>query len=578
MTGSPALSVIIPTYNRARELPRAIKSVQAQSLRDLEIIVCDDCSTDDTASIVGALAANDPRIRYLRTPANAGPAAARNLGISSSRAEFLSTLDSDDIYLDSYKLEEELRISRHLSGRNRFAIGFSRKLILDESLRVLRIADTARTPIAEGNILNGLLSRSIDIPRDFVFPKALLHEVGCYDPTIPIYEDWDLKIRIASRANFYFTGLDGVGYVQHKKGLSKIDIEDHIKWLWHIFEKNIGLVEPQYVPQVRRDFRRYVSYIHNLNSPNSFRRIAAHTGLLHNPVLRALWSAFRTISPVPKKSTEKTKMNKAPIRRKHVSPVPQSDLPVVSVITVCRNAGANLRQTMETVFAQTYPAIEYIIIDGGSTDGSLTYVDENLDKIAYFISEPDGGIYEAMNKGIKVATGEWIIFMNAGDYFVSPNTISDVMALDLSEADLVYGNSRFIMKDRSLRIPARPLDTMWQRISFSHQSLFARTHLMKQHPFSEKLRVVADYEFYFKMYSTGKRLKYVPLDIAYILPGGFSEKALWRRTIERWSVVRQYRRGIGTDLFYLSFILKEVLRPQLRRKLGHIKHKLAWQR
>src|SRR5690606_13260914 len=126
--------------------------------------------------------------------------------------------------------------------------------------------------------------------------------------------------------------------------------------------------------------------------------------------------------------------------------------------------------------AQTYPAIEYIIIDGGSTDGSLSFVEENLDKVAYFVSEPDGGIYEAMNKAIKVATGEWIIFMNAGDYFVSPTTVSDVMDVDLTGVDLVYGDSRYIQKDRSVRIPARPIELMWQRISFTHQALFARTY------------------------------------------------------------------------------------------------------
>jgi len=92
MLGSPALSVIIPTYNRAAEIVRAIKSVQGQTLQDLEILVCDDCSTDGTAEIIASLAAIDARVRYLRMPSNGGPAAARNLGISQARAEFLATL------------------------------------------------------------------------------------------------------------------------------------------------------------------------------------------------------------------------------------------------------------------------------------------------------------------------------------------------------------------------------------------------------------------------------------------------------------------------------------------------------
>jgi len=435
-------------------------------------------------------------------------------------------------------------------------------MILDDRLTVIRQADSARYPIAEGNILNGLLARSIDVPRDFVFPKALLQEIGGYNPSLPLYEDWDLKIRMAARANFYFTGLAGVGYVQHDNGLSRTGIDEHVALLWRIFEQNIHLADAPYVPLIRRQFRRQVSGIRNAHSLRWLRRQAARTGLIHNPVSRVAWTALRKRAPSRRDTQSAGVPERANETRRHVAPVPRGELPIVSVVTVCRNAGDHLRQTMETVLAQTYPAIEYIIIDGGSTDGSIAFIDEHIDRIAHFVSEPDSGIYEAMNKAINAATGEWIIFMNAGDYFASPETIAEVMGCDLAGADLIYGDSRLIQKDRTLRIPARPLDVMWQRISFSHQALFARTSLMKAHPFSTQLRVVADYEFYFKMYAMKRTFRYVPLDIAYILPGGFSEKALWRRTLERWSVVRRYRRGLGTDLFYMKFIAREILRPR----------------
>lgn len=292
MTGSPALSVIIPTYNRARELPRAIKSVQAQSLRDLEIIVCDDCSTDDTASIVEALAASDPRIRYFRTPVNKGPAAARNMGFSESRADFITTLDSDDVFISERKLEEELRIVRALIGGTYFPIAFSRRIILNSDLARIHPGDTPSRPIAEGNLLAPILARSVDIPLNFVFPKALLTEIGGYDPNIPLYEDWDLKIRMATRSKFYYTKLDGTGYVQTPNSLSKARLEQHLVWLRRIFEKNIHLVPPEHATLVRRKFDAYIKRLKSPPLLKGARQVVSRIALTKS-LLRSTWYTIR---------------------------------------------------------------------------------------------------------------------------------------------------------------------------------------------------------------------------------------------------------------------------------------------
>ncbi len=102
---TPKLAVVIPTCNRAALLPRAVASIQAQSLKDLEIIICDDCSDDETSEVVAKLSASDPRVRYVQMPVNSGPAAARDLAIKSSTADYIATLDSDDIYLSQEKLD-----------------------------------------------------------------------------------------------------------------------------------------------------------------------------------------------------------------------------------------------------------------------------------------------------------------------------------------------------------------------------------------------------------------------------------------------------------------------------------------
>lgn len=107
--------------------------------------------------------------------------------------------------------------------------------------------------------------------------------------------------------------------------------------------------------------------------------------------------------------------------------------PLISVVTVSYNAVLTIEQTILSVINQTYPHIEYIIIDGGSTDGTVDIIKKYANRIAYWVSEPDKGIYDAMNKGIRTAKGEWINFMNAGDLFYSKDTLEKVFSKSIND-------------------------------------------------------------------------------------------------------------------------------------------------
>ena len=120
---------------------------------------------------------------------------------------------------------------------------------------------------------------------------------------------------------------------------------------------------------------------------------------------------------------------------------------LISIVTVSYNAVLTIEQTILSVINQTYPNVEYIIIDGGSTDGTVDIIKKYEDKIAYWVSEPDKGIYDAMNKGVVVATGEWINFMNAGDIFTDGDVIDKLFHQNIiiNRVGIVFGDRKSVV-------------------------------------------------------------------------------------------------------------------------------------
>ena len=160
------------------------------------------------------------------------------------------------------------------------------------------------------------------------------------------------------------------------------------------------------------------------------------------------------------------------------------DQPLVSIITVCLNNGENLENTIKSVINQTYSNIEYIIIDGGSTDNTIDIIKKYESKIEHWLSEKDKGIYDAMNKGVSLAKGKWIIFMNAGDEFYSRNTIEQIFNKKYIGFDFIYGDCEIIYsKDFSRIQKAGELKDLWKGMVFSHQSLFTNRDVFNKYQF-----------------------------------------------------------------------------------------------
>lgn len=166
----------------------------------------------------------------------------------------------------------------------------------------------------------------------------------------------------------------------------------------------------------------------------------------------------------------------------------------ISIITISYNNLEGLRRTVPSVLSQTYNDYEYIVVDGGSNDGSKEYLESKSALITRWISEPDKGIYNAMNKGIAMATGEYCIFMNSGDHFLSAMVLEKA-APELDGTDYCVGRT-IVMDEQyaSLRMPPKsPTLRFLSDNALQHQSTFIKTKLLKEHPYDESLKIVADW-------------------------------------------------------------------------------------
>lgn len=171
----------------------------------------------------------------------------------------------------------------------------------------------------------------------------------------------------------------------------------------------------------------------------------------------------------------------------------------LSIITICYNDHDGFLKTAKSVVAQEYLDFEWIVIDGGSTDGSADVIKEYSDHMSYWVSEPDKGIYNAMNKGIRQAKGDYCLFLNSGDMFCSSKSLMRVMSRrwvsDIVSCDMFMGNGRFASIACA---PAGASFTRFLRGSLSHQATFIRTSVLREIGYDESYRIVSDWSFWFE--------------------------------------------------------------------------------
>lgn len=237
--------------------------------------------------------------------------------------------------------------------------------------------------------------------------------------------------------------------------------------------------------------------------------------------------------------------------------------PRITVVTVCFNAVDVIEKTILSVINQTYSNVEYILIDGHSSDGTVDIIKKYADRISKWISEPDKGIYDAMNKGIKLATGEWINFMNAGDCFVNENVIANVVSALQDGHDVVFGNT-IMVNGRHMKLSKGQLypDRFPQ---IGHQSSFVKTSLMKENHYNTRYIISADFDFLYKMYKEGKDFFYIDTEVALYNMDGVSSnhrELLYREHCEirnqrlSWKRLLKYRIEDNLPIWFMKWLLR----------------------
>lgn len=187
---------------------------------------------------------------------------------------------------------------------------------------------------------------------------------------------------------------------------------------------------------------------------------------------------------------------------------------LVSIITISYNVVSSIEATILSVINQTYLPIEYIIIDGGSVDGTLDIIKKYTDRITYWCSEPDKGIYDAMNKGIAKATGEWVNFMNAGDTFFDFFVIEKLFARISFKSHIVYGNTMMMLKVGNYIEYPKSLNLISKQMVFGHQATFVRRQVLNKLKFNISFKSSGDYDFFLRAYKEGFNFEYIPITVA----------------------------------------------------------------
>ena len=251
--------------------------------------------------------------------------------------------------------------------------------------------------------------------------------------------------------------------------------------------------------------------------------------------------------------------------------------PLFSIITVVYNEANLIEKTLQSVFNQKYDNYEFIVIDGNSTDGTSQIIENYKSRLSTYISEPDKGLYDAMNKGINHVKGEYVFFLNAGDLFYNSSIIGSIAEIaEKYNPDVIYGDTILIDEsgtEKYLRRLRPPKRLNWTKLKYGmlicHQSFFIKSVIIDHYDLNYKY--VADYDWMIRMLKKSKNIINSKLIISKFLLGGLSKTNRFDSLKERFSVMSKHYGALKAVImhcffifrFFYSFIHQKLLKSQV---------------
>ncbi|MDO5346123.1 MAG: glycosyltransferase family A protein [Lachnospiraceae bacterium] len=232
------LTVVVPSRNKELYIRRCLDSIYTQTYPIREVIVFDDFSTDHTCSILREYQKEHKNLTVIYSEENVGVALARERAIRQAKTDYVTFLDADDFYYDSKKLEREMKMARQVYRQTgKLCCAYSQTVLADKEGRRID-----QLPVLNWDrfLRLGTVTRLYKywLPRDYCFPQKMYFAAGGFDPGFPVYEDWDLNLRLYARCPFRFSGGYGTAYRLNTNGLSSVDYRQHLVNKKAIFKKN----------------------------------------------------------------------------------------------------------------------------------------------------------------------------------------------------------------------------------------------------------------------------------------------------------------------------------------------------
>ena len=228
----------------------------------------------------------------------------------------------------------------------------------------------------------------------------------------------------------------------------------------------------------------------------------------------------------------------------------------LSIIVVSLNTKAKFLKTIKSIISQTNKIYEIIVVDGKSTDGTIKEIQKLKKNFSKIIIEKDKGIYDAMNKGSRLASGDWIIFLNSGDFFYNRKTLFNIFKNPVSENDIIYGDTQVKNENINYVVNSSIFSKKTIRMPFCHQSTIVKTDIVKKNKFSLKYKYSSDFDFFIKCFLKKKKFYDSNLTLSTVIANGSSDINRQKVYSENIQILKYYNYNF---FFILKILLLKLL-------------------